>query len=150
MPDSLTLCFNEKFKMSPLVPAVLRLPGAVRAVAVPLRAALHALLRAQAAPLHHVADGHETPESCESLSLQRLSFRREKERGGTWKRFERSPFEGKSNFKQNFCEEWKFKKSTNMENTLLNVTGVQGVDDVVRGPGKRQSSSRRVMPLLSN
>ena len=64
--------------MSPFVPAVLWLPGAVRAVAVPLRAALHALLRAQAAPLHHVADGHEAPESSESISLQRLSFQEEK------------------------------------------------------------------------
>ena len=60
------------------MPAVLWLPGAVRAVAVPLRAALHALLRAQAAPLHHVAEGHEAPESSESISLQRLSFWRKK------------------------------------------------------------------------
>ena len=60
--------------MSPFVPAVLWLSGPLRAVAVPLRAALHALLRAQAAPLHHVADRHEALESSESLSLQRLSF----------------------------------------------------------------------------
>ena len=136
--------------MSPLVPAVLRLPGAVRAVAVPLRAALHALLRAQAAPLHHVADGHEAPESSESISLQRLSFWRKKGRGGTWKRFEQSLIEGKSNFNQNFCEDLKSSKCTNMENTLLNVTGVQGVDDVVRGPGKRQSARQKAMPLLSD
>ena len=136
MPDSLTRCFNEKLKIYPFVPAVLWLPGAVRAVAVPLRAALHALLRAQAAPLHHVADGHEAPESSESISLQRLSFWRKKGRGGTWKCSERSFIEGKSNFNQNFCEELKYRKSTNMEHTLLNVTGVQGVDDVVRGTGK--------------
>ena len=43
----------------------LRLPGPVRAVAVPVRAALHALLRAQAPRVHHVADRHEAPESGE-------------------------------------------------------------------------------------
>ena len=49
----------------------LRLPGPVRAVAVPVRAALHALLRAQAPRVHHVTDRHEAPESGEFILIRK-------------------------------------------------------------------------------
>ena len=56
----------------------LRLPGPLRAVAVPMRAALHALLRAQAARLHHVADGHEALESGDDVRRSCFHFSRRK------------------------------------------------------------------------
>lgn len=48
----------------------LRLPGPVCAIAVPVRAALHALLRAQAPRVHHVADRHEALESGELILVE--------------------------------------------------------------------------------
>ena len=59
------------------MPDDLRLPGPLRADVVPMRAALHALLRAQAARVHDVADGHEALESGESLTFQRLDRKKE-------------------------------------------------------------------------
>ena len=53
------------------MPDDLRLPGPLRADVVPMRAALHALLRAQAARVHDVADRHEALESGEFLTFQR-------------------------------------------------------------------------------
>ena len=66
MPCDTDLKYNSDF-----VPVDVRLPGPLRAVAVPVRAALHALLRAQAARVHDVADGHEALESGEFLTFQR-------------------------------------------------------------------------------
>ena len=109
----------------------LRLPGPLRAVAVPVRAALHALLRAQAARVHDVADRHEALESGEFLTFQRKKECRFRD----WEVFEWSSIEEKIEFQaENFRG---VGKSACPVKRRSNVAGVQGVDDVVRGPGKR-------------